>query len=241
MTDQELRMLSAAIQSQLADAAVPDEVILDKVREVPELLQAKLPSSANLFLAAVSRGRFELAKRAAAMGADIHWRCEASGIGGNALNAARTPEQAEELLAMGLEIERNLSLRLPCQNPAVTSASRNEPEMMRYWLQKQSQLFAGEPEYLQQLFYAAIRVASMLNQYNTLAVIMADDRLFPLLKEIYAGEDTAEKRGEVQGLTKQQKAERIAKLEKEMREAAKMLEFELAAALRDQIIELRGK
>ena len=26
-----------------------------------------------------------------------------------------------------------------------------------------------------------------------------------------------------------------------MREAAKMLEFELAAALRDQIIELRGK
>ena len=55
------------------------------------------------------------------------------------------------------------------------------------------------------------------------------------------GRDTAEKRGEVAGLTKQQKAERIAKLEKEMREAAKMLEFELAAALRDQVIELRGK
>jgi excinuclease ABC subunit B len=53
-------------------------------------------------------------------------------------------------------------------------------------------------------------------------------------------EDTAEKRGEIQGLTKQQKAEKIAKLEKEMRDAAKMLEFELAAALRDQIIELRG-
>ena len=61
------------------------------------------------------------------------------------------------------------------------------------------------------------------------------------LMSIAAGEDTAEKRGEVQGLTKQQKAERIAKLEKEMREAAKLLEFELAAALRDQIIELRGK
>ena len=61
------------------------------------------------------------------------------------------------------------------------------------------------------------------------------------LMSISAGEDTAEKRGEVQGLTKQQKAERIAKLEKEMREAAKLLEFELAAALRDQIIELRGK
>jgi len=56
-----------------------------------------------------------------------------------------------------------------------------------------------------------------------------------------AEEDTPERRGQVQGLTKQQKAEKIAKLEKEMREAAKMLEFELAAALRDQIIELRGK
>lgn len=52
---------------------------------------------------------------------------------------------------------------------------------------------------------------------------------------------TAERRGEVQALTKQQKLERIAKLEKQMRDAAKMLEFELAAALRDQIIELRGK
>ena len=61
------------------------------------------------------------------------------------------------------------------------------------------------------------------------------------LMSISTGEDTAERRGEVQGLTKQQKAERIARLEKEMREAAKMLEFELAAALRDQIIELRGK
>ncbi len=217
MTDQELRMLSAAIQSQLADAAVPDEVILDKVREVPELLQAKLPSSANLFLAAVSRGRFQLAKELAAMGADIHWRCEASGIGGNALNAARTPEQAEELLAMGLEIERNLSLRLPCQNPAVTSASRNEPEMMRYWLQKQSQLFAGEPEYLQQLFYAAIRVASMLNQYGTLAVIMADDELFPLLKEIYSREDTVDSIKLYQSALRRIKDESLEPRKKELR------------------------
>ena len=227
MTDQELRMLSATIQSQLA-AAVPDEVILDKVREVPELLQAKLPSSANLFLAAVSRGRFQLAKELAAMGADIHWRCEASGIGGNALNAARTPEQAEELLAMGLEIERNLSLRLPCQNPAVTSASRNEPEMMRYWLQKQSQLFAGEPEYLQQLFYAAIRVASMLNQYNTLAVIIADDQLFPLLKEIYAGEDTADSIKLYQSALRRIKDEGLEPRKKELRKVLNARRKELS-------------
>ena len=56
-----------------------------------------------------------------------------------------------------------------------------------------------------------------------------------------AERDTAQRRDEVQGLTKQQKAEKIARLEKQMRDAAKMLEFELAAALRDQIIELRGK
>ena len=56
---------------------------------------------------------------------------------------------------------------------------------------------------------------------------------------VVGDEDTAERRGEVQGLTKQQKAERIARLEKEMREAAKMLEFELAAALRKMPEELQ--
>jgi len=54
-------------------------------------------------------------------------------------------------------------------------------------------------------------------------------------------DDTAVRRGEVKSLTKAQRAEKIAQLEKQMREAAKLLEFELAAALRDQIIELRGK
>ena len=61
------------------------------------------------------------------------------------------------------------------------------------------------------------------------------------LLELSESEDTAERRGEVRAMTKQQKMEYIAKLEQEMKEAAKMLEFELAAALRDQIIELRGK
>ena len=55
------------------------------------------------------------------------------------------------------------------------------------------------------------------------------------------GKTDAERRGEIKAMTKQQKAEKIAQLEKQMKEAAKMLEFELAAALRDQIIELRGK
>jgi len=41
-------------------------------------------------------------------------------------------------------------------------------------------------------------------------------------------------------LTQKEREKKIAKLEKEMKEASKMLEFELAAALRDKIIALRG-
>ena len=42
-------------------------------------------------------------------------------------------------------------------------------------------------------------------------------------------------------LTEQERAAEIARLEKEMKEATKMLEFEYAAVLRDRIIELRGE
>ena len=61
------------------------------------------------------------------------------------------------------------------------------------------------------------------------------------LLELTPEETTPERRGEVRAMTKQEKAVEIARLEKAMREAAKMLEFELAASLRDQIIQLRGK
>ena len=42
-------------------------------------------------------------------------------------------------------------------------------------------------------------------------------------------------------LSQQERAAEIARLEKEMKEASKMLEFEYAAVLRDRIIELRGE
>ena len=42
-------------------------------------------------------------------------------------------------------------------------------------------------------------------------------------------------------MTKVEKEKEIARLEKKMKEAAKMMEYEYAAVLRDQIIELRGK
>ena len=41
-------------------------------------------------------------------------------------------------------------------------------------------------------------------------------------------------------MTQVERERQIAKLEKEMRQAARMMEFEYAAVLRDQIIQLRG-
>ncbi|MBR6377331.1 MAG: UvrB/UvrC motif-containing protein, partial [Oscillospiraceae bacterium] len=41
-------------------------------------------------------------------------------------------------------------------------------------------------------------------------------------------------------LTKEEREREIARLEKQMRKAAQMMEFEFAAVLRDQIIQLRG-
>ena len=53
---------------------------------------------------------------------------------------------------------------------------------------------------------------------------------------------TAERKGRSGiKMTKAEKEKEIARLEKQMKEAARMMEFEYAALLRDQIIELRGK
>jgi len=60
------------------------------------------------------------------------------------------------------------------------------------------------------------------------------------LLEISKSADSAERRGQVKALTKQERGEAVAKLEKEMREASKLLEFEYAAVLRDRIIKLRA-
>ena len=52
---------------------------------------------------------------------------------------------------------------------------------------------------------------------------------------------TAERKGRTGvKMTKAEKEREIARLEKQMKEAAKMMEYEYAAVLRDQIIELRG-
>ena len=53
--------------------------------------------------------------------------------------------------------------------------------------------------------------------------------------------DKAGRRKDGVRMTESERREEIAKLEKKMREAAKMLEFEYAAVLRDQLIKLRGE
>ena len=64
--------------------------------------------------------------------------------------------------------------------------------------------------------------------------------LIVLLRSREGEEDTIRGRRK-RKLNEQERAAEIAKLEKEMKEASKMLEFEYAAVLRDRIIELRGE
>lgn len=59
------------------------------------------------------------------------------------------------------------------------------------------------------------------------------------LMEISGGVDIKGKSG--LRMTESERKDEIARLEKKMKEAAKMLEFEIAAELRDQIIRLRGE
>ena len=59
--------------------------------------------------------------------------------------------------------------------------------------------------------------------------------------EISKSEDSSRKaKGKPKKLTDAERAAEIAKLEQEMKEASKLLEFEYAAVLRDRIIELKG-
>lgn len=191
MTELELRQRAAEIAAQFRDKSVSDEELVRRVREEPELLHTKCLSGANLFLEAVARDRFSVSRALREMGADIQWTCEASMIHGNALGVARTPEQAEELLEWGVELERNLSFLIskPFKNPAIVAAEHNDTAMLMYWLRKEKELFADDPEYVGEVFYAAIDMASMINQYNMLACVIADDELFGILKEIYAQVD----------------------------------------------------
>ena len=61
------------------------------------------------------------------------------------------------------------------------------------------------------------------------------------LIEISSESERTIKRADGVKMTRSERKEIIEKLEKEMKAAAKMLEFELAAQLRDEIVRLRGE
>ena len=194
MTELGLRKKATAIVAQYRDNTISDEEILRQIREEPEVVHAECLSGANLFLAAVLHSRFVVAKALSEMGADIHWTCKASMFNGNALNVAHSPQEADWLLDQGVVIEKNLSLNIakPFKNPAIMAALHNDTNMLLYWLRKQKELFADDLAYVGEIFYVAIDVVSMMNQYNMLSCVIADDELFGILKEIYSGYDDAE-------------------------------------------------
>ena len=79
------------------------------------------------------------------------------------------------------------------------------------------------------------------NAYNEAHGIVPKTVIKSIRDLIEISSPTAERKGRSGvKMTKAEKEKEIARLEKQMKEAARMMEFEYAAILRDQIIELRG-
>ncbi len=189
MSEQELRQEAFEIAKLFRNKEVPDEEILNRIKAMPEVIHAKLPSTANLFLDSVLANRFDITKVLVEMGSDIHLKCKPSLITGNVLNVAHSPEQADYLLSLGIEIEKNLSVREDFVNPAIMAVRHNDKGMVLYWLNKQKMLFADEEEFLDALINETIYQVMIMNQCDMLACIMADDELYQVMKEIYSKED----------------------------------------------------
>ena len=80
------------------------------------------------------------------------------------------------------------------------------------------------------------------HSYNTANGIVPQTVIKSVRDLIEISSETAERKGRSGvKMTRAEKEREIARLEKQMKEAAKMMEYEYAAVLRDQIIELRGK
>ena len=79
------------------------------------------------------------------------------------------------------------------------------------------------------------------DEYNQLHGIEPKTVIKSIRDLIEISSPTAERKGRTGvKMTKAEKEKEIARLEKQMKEAARMMEYEYAAILRDQIIELRG-
>ena len=180
------------IKIMLREKNITDGEIWKKISETPEIIKIKdKRSSTSLFLLTISSGRLELAKKLAENGADLHEETKLPFFNGNALNGATTTEMADWLLSLGLKVEKNLvreqeQRTTPYDNPAVNAANRKDTGMMRYWLTKEKELFAEEPEYLEELLEKTISVAAKVNYNSLLEFIIRDEELYPYLKKDYS-------------------------------------------------------
>ncbi|MBO4494458.1 MAG: hypothetical protein J5752_01220 [Clostridiales bacterium] len=180
------------IKIMLREKEITDEEIWKKISETPEIMKIRdKRSSSFLFLLTIPSGRLKLAKKLADNGADVDEKSTLPFFNGNALNGATTTEMADWLLSLGVKVEKNLvrepeKSTTPYVNPAVNAASRNDAGMMRYWLAKEKELFADEPEYLEELFEKTISVAAKANQNTLLEFIIRDEELYPYLKKDYS-------------------------------------------------------
>ncbi len=85
------------------------------------------------------------------------------------------------------------------------------------------------------------RRRSIQDAYNQSHGIVPKTVIKSIRDLIEISSPTAERKGRTGvKMTKAEKEKEIARLEKQMKEAARMMEYEYAALLRDQIIELRG-
>ena len=85
------------------------------------------------------------------------------------------------------------------------------------------------------------RRRSIQHAYNEAHGIVPKTIIKSVRDLIEISSPTAERKGRTGvKMTKAEKEKEIARLEKQMKEAARMMEYEYAAILRDQIIELRG-
>lgn len=193
MTEQELKVLAMDIDKSFRNEETSDEEIIGRIKDTPELINVTLLSGANLFLSSVRWNRPQITKALAEMGSDIHWKIDASAVSGNALNVARTPEIAEYLLSIGLEIEKNCSIREPYWNPAIKAVHLNNCDMVLYWLKKERELFKNDKAYIDELVKAAVKNAVChMNQSNMLSCIMANDELYSIMKDVYMQVDNVD-------------------------------------------------
>lgn len=186
MTEQELKHEAREIVRLFKNKEVTDEEIICRIKDMPEIIHIKLPSTANLFLESVLSNRFQITKVLVEMGSDIHLKCKPSLIAGNVLNVAHSSEQADYLLGLGIEIEKNISMKEDFVNPLIMAVQHNQKDMVFYWLHKQKVLFAEDEEFIKELICATIYQITIMNQWDMIACIMADDELYPIMKDIYS-------------------------------------------------------